>query len=109
MMDVLGKTQVGAQRRLGSADSMRGELVALLFRHDPIHISYETNCEDYEPEALRILARLSDCLGPEDVCQIVYQEFVRSFGREAVGAREQYEQLGLDAWGLWQQFACESE
>ena len=101
MMDVSGKVETVARRRPGSTDELRGGLVALLFRHDPIHIGYETNCQDYEPEALRILARLSGCVSAEDVCQLVYRELVHSFGAEAVGSHEQYQQLAFEAWELW--------
>ena len=107
MMDVSGKVETAARRRPGSTGDLRGELVALLFRHDPIHIGYETNCEDYEPEALKILSQFSGCVGPEDVCRIVHQELVASFGPEAVGSQEQYERMAAEAWELWRSSAFE--
>lgn len=78
-------------------------LTALLYRHDPVQIAYQTNADEYQPEAAHILTRLQACQSPADVCQVVHQELVRSFGVEAVGAADQYQQLAQETWALWQE------
>ena len=84
---------------------LRSALVGLLFRYDPIQISYGTNCEEYAPEAENIVARLGLCYSAEDVCVVVFEELVRSFGTEAVGAIKEYERVAVEVWELWQGFA----
>jgi hypothetical protein len=79
-------------------------LAALLFRHDPIQICYQTNPDEYQPEAVHILARLSACDNAGDVSRVVYEELVRSFGTEAVGSIEEYDQMASEAWELWRKF-----
>ncbi len=86
-----------ASERVQLADA----LTALLFRYDPIHIGYQTNSDEYEPEALHILGRLGKCHDALDVCRVIYEELVRSFGSEAVGSTSDYEQIAGDAWQLW--------
>ena len=83
-------------------------LAALLFRFDPIQIAYQTNADEYEPEAANILTRLSLCHDVGDVWEVVYEELVRSFGAEAVGPTEDYGPIAKETWALWQRFggAC---
>jgi hypothetical protein len=81
-----------------------GALAALLFRHDPIQICYQTNPEEYQPEAVHILSRLGACDNARDVSRVVYEELVRSFGIEAVGSIEEYDQVASEAWELWRRF-----
>jgi hypothetical protein len=51
---------------------------ALLFRHDPIGISFDDlNPDEYAPEAGTILPRLSGCQSSDDVLPVIHQEFVR--------------------------------
>jgi hypothetical protein len=76
---------------------------ALLFRHDPIGISFENpNTDEYEPEAETILPRLSSCHSSDDVQHVVHGEFVRWFGADTAGPQERYEQIASDLWQLWQ-------
>lgn len=96
------RTVVEGRRLLAEHSELGRALAALLFRHDPIHISYEENCQEYAPEAARILARLGDCCTCDDACVVIYQELVRSFGAEAVGAMKDQEQLAGETWALWQ-------
>ena len=97
---------------LGLLERGRGELpgalAALLFRFDPIQIAYQTNADEYQPEAANILTRLNLCHNVGDVCQVVYEELVRSFGVEAVGSAEDYEPIARETWALWQKFGAAS-
>ena|ERR1041385_9286909 len=74
---------------------------ALLFRHDPIAINYETNSDEYEPEVRTILPRLHTCHSDFDVTRVVHEEFVRWFSTEDAGSIERYEQIGKELWELW--------
>jgi len=76
---------------------------ALLFRHDPIGISFDNeNTDEYEPEAETILPRLSGCHSSDEVLDVVHEEFVRWFGEDTAGPKKRYEQIAPDLWQLWQ-------
>jgi hypothetical protein len=75
---------------------------ALLFRHDPIGISFKENTDEYEPEVETILPRMRDCHGADDVLQVVHEEFVRWFDMGTAGPREHYQEVASEIWQLWQ-------
>ena len=98
------REQIKEDRR--RARATYGELfdatAALLFRHDPIDISFENpNTDEYDPETETILPRLSGCQSPDDVHRVVHEEFVRWFGSTA-GSPERYTQIASELWNLWQ-------
>jgi hypothetical protein len=75
---------------------------ALLFRHDPIGIAFDNpNTDEYEPEAGTILPRLSRCGSADDVLGAVHEEFVRWFGTDTAGLREQYAEIASELWQMW--------
>ena len=43
------------------------EVSAILFRHDPMHINYGSNTDEYDPEVGTILPRLKQCRSARDV------------------------------------------
>ena len=75
------------------------ELLALLFRHDPIGINFETNTDEYSPEVRTILPRMGDCKSAEDVPTVVYEEFTHWFGEP--GPRQRYDHIATEIWELW--------
>jgi hypothetical protein len=76
---------------------------ALLFRHDPIGVSFDNlNTDEYEPEAETILPRLSGCHSSNEVLHVVHEEFVRWFGEDTARSGERYEQIASELWQLWQ-------
>ena len=79
------------------------EVAALLFRHDPVSINYETNNDEYEPEVGTILPRLKDCHSEADVCRVIHEEFGRWFGLDC-GTQQSYEPIAKEVWKLWQKF-----
>jgi hypothetical protein len=94
---------IEARRRLKTE---YGELfdaaAVLLFRYDPIGISFENpNTDEYEPEVGTILPRLSDCHSQEDVLRVVHEEFVRWFEQDTAGPPERYEKIAADLWQMW--------
>ena len=76
-------------------------VAAILFEDDPLEISVGINADEYEPEAGTIVPRLREATGPEDVQDIVYQEFCSWFGEEDVGRRERYRVVAARIWNEW--------
>jgi len=81
------------------------EVAALLFRHDPVSINYETNTDEYEPEVGTILPRLKTCGSAEDVRRVVHEEFKRWFGLESAGRENGYTAISVEIWDCWQKFS----
>jgi len=74
---------------------------ALLFWEDPIGINFQTNTDEYHPEAQAIVIRLPEATSPDDVQRIVHEEFVRWFDRQIAGPVERYRVVAESIWGLW--------
>ena len=91
------------QRLRQRYDKLFEATVALLFRHDPVGVVFESNRDEYAPEAGTILPRLHACKSREDVLPIVYEEFLHWFG-DAAGPRERYVPIASGLWELWQAY-----
>jgi hypothetical protein len=78
------------------------DVAALLFRHDPIGINFDTNTDEYEPEVGTILPRLRTCRSEEDTLQVVHEEFIHWFGSEIGTSRDKYAKIAAEIWQLWQ-------
>jgi len=72
-----------------------------LFKADPVGINFETNTDEYEPEAGTIIPRLRSAASAEDVQTIVHEEFCRWFDPVNVGPREKYALVAAEIWALW--------
>jgi hypothetical protein len=81
---------------------------AILVRHDPIGITFETNADEYESEARTILPRLADCESADDVQQVTYEEFVRWFDDSTVGPFETYQSIAQEIWQVWTAYSVRS-
>lgn len=77
------------------------DVTDLLFRHDPAGINFETNTDEYEPEARTILPRLRGASSVKDVQRIVHEEFVRWFDPQTAGQRSRYLAIAGELWELW--------
>ena len=77
-------------------------VASLLFRHDPIGITFDTNMDEYQPEAETILPLLRNCRTVDDVLRVVHSEFVRWFDADA-GPQEHYKSIASEIWQLWQE------
>ncbi len=85
-------------------------IAAILYRHDPIGITFENpNTDEYEPEAETILPRLRSCHSTDDVLQAVHAEFVRWFGSATAGPPEHYKKIASEVWQIWQGHLAESD
>ncbi len=99
-------------QRVAAASATRKELLrgqeqdvlwleALFFEADPIGINFESNTDEYRPEAETVQLRKSEAGSVEDVRRIVYEEFIRWFGDDVVGTPEKYEQVARSIWKRW--------
>ena len=75
------------------------ELLALLFRHDPININFEFNTDEYSPEVRTILPRLGGCKSADEVLTVVFEEFTHRFGD--LRPKQRYEPVAAEIWELW--------
>ena len=75
---------------------------ALLFRHDPIGLNYETNIGEYDHEARTVLPRLTSCNSAEAVERVLHEEFCRWFTTKTAGPQERYRAAAVELWQLWQ-------
>lgn len=89
------------ERVLVGREDLVSRVEALLFYEDPIGINFETNTDEYRPEAQTIVIRLPEATSPDDMQRIVYEEFVRWFGQETAGPVERYGVAAASIWGLW--------
>lgn len=91
----------GEERR----EALRGQeadvdwLEALLFEVDPLDINYESNTDEYRPEAETITLRRREASSLEGVHRIVYEEFMRWFGE--VGPPDRRERIANEIWQRW--------
>jgi hypothetical protein len=94
----------GKQRKQlkGEYKKLFEEASALLFRHNPIGLDFETNIDEYDPEVGTVLPRLSNCGSPEDVQRVLHEEFTRWFSPADAGPPERYRGAAVDLWELWQ-------
>jgi hypothetical protein len=74
------------------------DVLALLFKADPIGINFKDNTDEYEPEVDTILPRLSSCANAADTEKVVHEEFVRWFDRDTAGPQEWYRVVATQIW-----------
>jgi hypothetical protein len=79
-----------------------GATSALLFRHDPVGLNYESNTDEYDPEAGTVIPRLRHCSSAADVQQVLHEEFGRWFTPTDAGPFERYAVPAVELWELWQ-------
>jgi hypothetical protein len=80
------------------------DVAAILFRHDPVGINFETNQDEYEPEVGTILPRLLTCHSAVDVRRVVCEEFARWFDAETASPEERFTAIAAESWGCWERF-----
>jgi hypothetical protein len=77
---------------------------SILFEADLIGINFETNTDEYEPEADTILPRLNQAKSVDDVALIVFEEFCRWFDDDEAGSVSQYREVAEKIWREWNVF-----
>jgi len=88
------KLLVGRERLVATIE-------ALLFAHDPVGINFETNTDEYRPEAESIVIRLPSASSEDDAKAIVHEEFTSWFGSEDAGPPSRYSEIAREVWALW--------
>ena len=88
-----------------SAARTHNELIArveaLLFAADPIGINFETNADEYNPEAVSIIARRGEFESVDALQRVVHEEFVRWFDANTAGPIERYRSIAAQIWQVW--------
>ncbi len=86
------------QRKLlsGAYKQLFDEVVAILFRYDPIGIDFEENTDEYDAEAGTIIAGLTADMTADGAASVVHEEFVRWFSREDAGPRGKYSSVAVE-------------
>lgn len=74
---------------------------SILFEADLKGINFETNTDEYEPEAGTILPRLTSAKSVDDVALIVYEEFCKWFGDDEAGSVSDYSEVAEQIWREW--------
>ena len=102
----LNRDQILKQRQLlkKKYGELYDQLAALLFQHDPAHINFEVNQDEYQIEVDAILPRLRECHSQTDAQEVIHEEFIRLFDRVIAGPRERYADIAGEVWQLWQSF-----
>ena len=80
------------------------EVLAILFRHDPIGINFVDNTDEYAPEARTILQRLREAESPEGLAGIIHEEFIHWFDIDMAGPKSRYVPIAHDVWKAWQSY-----
>jgi hypothetical protein len=94
--------QAGRQKLRDEYGDLLDHIAEILFRNDPIGINFDSNTDEYEPEASTILPKLRDCHSIEDTTTLVYDEFLHWFGPKSAGTREKYLAIADEVWIAWQ-------
>ncbi|HEY6970199.1 MAG TPA: hypothetical protein VJA94_13415 [Candidatus Angelobacter sp.] len=102
----LNRDQILERRRLLKKEygELYDQLTALLFRHDPAHINFEVNKDEYQIEVDSILPRLGTCQSQPEVEEVIHEEFTRLFDPMTAGPRQKYVAIAAEVWELWQNF-----
>ena len=77
------------------------EVAAILFELDPVGINFESNTDEYEPEAGTILSRLDSCSSADDARHVIHEEFARWFEAENAGPESNYQEAAERIWAAW--------
>ncbi len=78
------------------------DILVILAKHDPVGIIFESNYDEYEPEAKSIIERIPEMIDESSVQKIVHEEFVRWFDNDVAGSIDKYSQVASDIWKLIQ-------
>ena len=102
--------QLRREQRLLKAEygELYGQVLDILFRHDPIGITVKVrgkNYDEYAPEVSTILPRLQEAQSAEDLARITHQEFVRCFDARIAGVAADYCSVAQDIWEAWQSYS----
>jgi hypothetical protein len=72
-----------------------------MFKHNPIGLDFETNIDEYDPEARTVIPRLRECASAGDVQRVLHEQFCRWFSPELAGPAEAYRAMAEELWAFW--------
>jgi len=78
-----------------------GQISALLFRYDPLSLSFGFNEDEYEAVAWAIVTQLITTPTKADVLGAVHRSFHRTFGAEKTGPIAAYKVIANEIWRVW--------
>src|ERR1051326_5953167 len=82
------------------------EALAMLFRHDPMGINFETNPDEYAPEVATILPSLASADSAAHLSEIICEEFEYWFGTASSRIhRSIYNDLAEELWAAYEGMA----
>ena len=100
-MAKISKSKEGRKRLREIHATLFERVSAILFKHDPMGINFETNTDEYEPEVGTILPRLKECNSVEEARSVVREEFAYWFGEEIGGPEKNYNEIAKEIWQAW--------
>lgn len=100
-MNNVEEIKLERQRLKHKYGELYDEVQEILFRNDPIGINFGINTDEYEPEVGTILPRLKEAHSPEDLQNIIHQEFIRWFGADIAGSKTEYTTIAQEIWDAY--------
>jgi hypothetical protein len=91
----------GRRRRKGEYKVLFETTSAIMLKHNPIGLDFETNIDEYDPEARTVIPRLRDCASSGDVERVLHEEFCAWFTPELAGPAEAYRAMAEELWRFW--------
>lgn len=84
-------------------DDLYSDVSNILFKYDIMNINFEVNVNEYEPEAKTIIKRLSKDNNIGDVSLIVYEEFLKWFGKDCIPTKDSnvYTDIAKEILNSW--------
>jgi hypothetical protein len=105
-MDNIEDIKLERQRLRSEYGEFYDEILEILFRNDPIGIDFEINTDEYEPEVSTILPRLKEVRSPENLQEIIHEEFVRWFDADIAGSKAKYARIAQEIWDAYKKRAA---
>lgn len=107
-VDGAEQSHLGRQQVKAKYGNLYDEVVAILYRHDPVALRGAGAPEDeYEPEAGTILPRLREARSADDARRIIHEELVHWFDAPLAGPTTDYTQIAADVWAAWKRYASQ--
>jgi len=75
----------------------------ILLEEDPVGLNFGDNADEYDTEASTILPRLRQCGSPDDIRNVIYEEFCRWFDVPTAGSIEKYTRASERIWQIWKE------
>ncbi len=89
------------KRRRELAGELFDNVSVILFENDPIGLNFETNVDEYEPEARRIMPLIKEARDVNHLSELVRDVFVQMFEGVDVDRKEGiYTQIATKIWEL---------